>query len=164
MSDPTPNETTTNETQDQGSLPQWARDQITEANAQAAKYRVEKNDAVEAAKSEVENEWKSKYEALEAQIADKDTEVNSSRTEVAKLKAALEAGIDSDKVVSFAALLQGSTEDELRSHADEVKSLFTTSAAPAGNPPAQDPSQGSGNPLPLNGDPLLDAVMGIVNK
>lgn len=151
--------------QDTDALPQWARDQISEANAQAARLRIDKNAAVEAAKAEVETEWKTKFEGLEATIAAKDDETNSARTEVAKLKAALTAGIDSDKVVSFAALLQGSDEDELSSHAEEVKKLFTVSDdTPASNPPAKDPSQGSGNPLPLNGDPLLNAVMGIVNK
>lgn len=145
-------------------LPQWAQDEISEARAEAAKYRTEKKDAVEAAKGEVEGTYKSKVEELEAQLASKDAEVDSSRTEVVKLKAALEAGIDSDKVMSFASLLKGDTEDELKSHAAEVKELFgSTSEAPKKDP-AHDPSQGSGNHKPLNGDPLLEAVMGIVNK
>lgn len=145
-------------------LPQWAQEKIAEANAEAAKYRVEKNDAVAAAKAEVEAEWKAKHEALEATVATAQTEAGDSRTEVAKLKAALTAGIESEKVLTFASLLQGETEDELKSHADQVKALFP--AAPPADPkdPPVDPSQGSGNHLPLNGDPLLQAVMGIVNK
>lgn len=146
-------------------LPQWAQDKIAEANAEAAKYRVEKKDAVETAKSEVEAEWKSKYEALEGQIAAKESETTEARTEVAKLKAALEVGIESDKVITFASLLKGDNEDQLKSHADEVKELFVTQAPPQDpKDPPRDPSQGSGNPLPLNGDPLLNAVMGVVNK
>lgn len=146
-------------------LPQWAQDKIADANAEAAKYRVEKNDAVAAAKAEVEAEWQTKVTELETKVASTESEAGNSRTEVAKLKAALAAGIDSDKVLTFASLLQGDTEDELKSHADEVKALFTASAPPADpKDPPVDPSQGSGNPLPLNGDPLLQAVMGIVNK
>ena len=44
---------TTAEKKTEDVLPQWARDEITKANNQAAKYRTEKNDAVEAAKKEV---------------------------------------------------------------------------------------------------------------
>lgn len=146
-------------------LPQWAQDKIAEANAEAAKYRVEKKEAVEAGKAEVAAEWESKVEALEAQIQDKDKAEAESRTEVAKLKAALATGIESDKVLTFASLLKGDTEDELKAHADEVKQLFAAEA-PAGDPkdPPRDPSQGSGNTLPLNGDPLLNAVMGVLKK
>lgn len=146
-------------------LPQWAQDKIAEANAEAAKYRVEKKDAVEAGKAEVEAEWSSKFEALESQIQDKESAIAESRTEVSKLKAALETGIESDKVMTFASLLKGDTEDELKAHADEVKQLFAAQA-PASDPkdPPRDPSQGSGNPLPLNGDPLLNAVMGVLKK
>lgn len=155
--------TPTPTSQDPDQLPQWARDQISEANAQAAKYRVEKNEAVQAAKDEVEQTWKSKVEELEAQLQGKSAEVDTARTEVIKLKAALEAGIDSDKVMTFASLLKGETEDELKSHAEEVKALFNAPAPDPKDPPT-DPSQGSGNPLPLNGDPLLNAVMGVINK
>lgn len=140
-------------------LPQWAQDTIAEANAEAAKYRVEKKDAVEAGKAEVEASWKTKVEELEASIADRESAMSEARTDVTKLKAALEAGIDTEKVLSFASLLKGDTEEELKSHAEEVKQLFAVSD-PATPPktPAVDPSQGTGNPLPLNGDPLLAAV------
>lgn len=149
--------------QDPNALPDWAREQISTANAQAAKYRNEKKDAVEAAKAAVENEWSVKYGELEASIADKDTELSTQRLETDKLKAALEAGISSDKVLSFASLLKGENADELKSHAEEVKALMGDSDLPPANPPATDPTQGQGNHLPLNGDPLLEAVTRIVN-
>lgn len=165
MTDTTGTTQVNTDPQSDDTLPQWARDQISQANAQAAKYRTEKNDAVEAAKAEVEQEWTSKFQQLEEQITGKDTELSAARTEVVKLKAALEAGIDSDKVMTFASLLKGETEDELKSHAEEVKKLFAAPETPAPkNDPAHDPSQGSGNPLPLNGDPLLAAVTKIVGK
>ena len=136
---------------------------VKELRDEAAKPRTSKDDAVAAAKAEVETEWKSKYDELEALKSTVESEVDSSRLEVVKLKAALEAGIDSDKVVTFAGLLQGQNEDDLKSHADEVKTLFVTSEpAPAGKQPATDPTQGSGNHKPLNGDPLLEDIKRIV--
>lgn len=147
----------TNETQ--GDLPQWARDQITKANNEAAKYRTEKNDAVEAAKAELTESFQTKIQELEAQVAEKSGEEAVARTEVEKLKAAIDAGIKSDKIVSFADLLKGDSPDELRSHADQLKELFSTDDQQKETKnSATDPTQGQGSTLPLNGDPLLKAV------
>lgn len=145
-------------------LPDWARDQITKANKEAAKYRTEKNEAVEAAKAEVTADFQKRVEELEAQIAAKEGEVGSTRYEVDRLKVAIQAGIDNDKVISFAELLKGDTSEELVSHAEELKKLFTTEEQKKSSVKATDPSQGSGNSLPLNGDPLLNAITGIVNR
>lgn len=148
-----------NQAPEKEEIPQWARDQITKANNQAAKYRTEKNEAVEAAKKEVEDSFSSKIEELEAAGQKANDEVTASRHEVDRIKAALEAGIATDKVLSFADLLKGENPDELRSHAESLKELFTTEEAPRASK-ATDPSQGQGNNhLPLNGDPLLEAVM-----
>lgn len=148
-----------NQAPEKEELPQWARDQITKANNQAAKYRTEKNEAVEAAKKEVEDSFASKIEELEAAGQKANDEVTASRHEVDRIKAALEAGIATDKVLSFADLLKGENPDELRSHAESLKELFVTNEAPRASK-ATDPSQGQGNNhLPLNGDPLLEAVM-----
>lgn len=148
-----------NQAPEKEELPQWARDQITKANNQAAKYRTEKNEAVEAAKKEVEDSFASKIEELEAAGQKANEEVTASRHEVDRIKAALEAGIATDKVLSFADLLKGENPDELRSHAESLKELFGTNEAPRTSK-ATDPSQGQGNThLPLNGDPLLEAVM-----
>lgn len=144
-------------------LPQWAQDEIKEVREEAAKYRTEKSSAVEAAKAEVESSWKVKVEELEGQLSATTQQIDSERTEVTKLKAALEAGIESEKVLSFASLLKGDTEDELKNHADEVKQLFASSEPTTPTrTPAVDPTQGSGNPLPLNGDPLLDSIKKVV--
>lgn len=145
-------------------LPQWARDQITEANKQAAKYRTEKNDAVEAAKQEVADSFQDKIRELEAQVESKDGEVSSTRLEVDRIKATLEAGIAADKALSFADLLKGENPEELRSHAEELKKLFANGEEPKSSK-ATDPSQGHGSKeLPLNGDPLLAALTRAVNR
>lgn len=147
-------------------LPDWARDQITKANAEAAKYRTEKKDAVEAAKAEVTASFTAKIEELEAQIKAKEEEGTAARYEVDRLKVALEAGINADKVTKFAGLLNGSSTEELKAHAEELKELFVNDEHPVKRSPAVDPSQGTGsvNPLPLNGDPLLAAVMKAIGK
>lgn len=159
------NETTnTNESVDV--LPDWAREKLTKANNEAAKYRTEKNEAVEKAKQEVTDSFTGKVEALEAQVAERENEIASSRNEKDRIKAAIEAGIANDKIFTFADLLKGETPEELRSHAEELKSLFTVQDDnPKKKTSATDPSQGTGNDhLPLNGDPLLESVMAVINK
>ena len=139
---------------------------VSDANAEAAKYRVEKRDAVEAAKAEVAASFDAKIKELEEAAANGATELASSRNDAAKLRAAIKADISTDKVLDFAALLQGETEDELVSHAETLKGLFTQDEQPKTKTPATDPTQGSGskNPLPLNGDPLLAAITKAVNR
>lgn len=163
MSEETTNE---NPVATMNDLPQWAQDEITNTRAEAAKYRTQKNEAVEAAKAELAESYTEKIQALEAQIAEAQDGEKNSRTEVEKLKTAINAGIQHDKILGFADLLKGETPEELVSHADELKSLFTTVEQPkATKSPATDPSQGQGGEhLPLNGDQLLQSVMRVVNK
>lgn len=157
--------TTTNNSNNIEELPQWARDQISEANAEAAKYRVAKKEAVEAAKEEVRKDLQEQMDKLEADLASKDNDLLTSRNEVDKLKAAIAVGIEGDKVLKFADLLKGENPDQLRSHAEELKELFgTTEQATAKSTGATDPSQGTGSMKPLNGDPLLDSIMGYLGR
>lgn len=161
MSDETKTENTEYE------LPQWARDQITKANNEAAKYRTEKNEAVEAAKARVAEEFNGKFAELEAQLNEAKQGESSARLEVLKLKAAINAGIASDKAVQFADLLKGENEEELVSHAEQLKGLFTTAEKPEPTKDrATDPSQGQGvSPAtPLNGDKLLNDLLRVINK
>lgn len=159
------NETTAEKNESVDVLPDWAREKLTKANNEAAKYRTEKNEAVEKAKQEVTDSYTEKVEALEAQVAERDSVIQETRHETEKLRAAIEAGIANDKVFTFADLLKGDNPEELKSHAEELKKLFTTEEVRPAKAAATDPSQGSGsNHLPLNGDPLLDSVMAIVNK
>ncbi|OIR43201.1 hypothetical protein [Corynebacterium sp. NML120713] len=145
-------------------LPDWVRDKLTKANNEAAKYRTEKNEAVEKAKQEKE-QLSEKVSQLEAALKEKGEEVQTERTEVEKLKAAIGAGIPTDKMITFAGLLKGETEEELVSHAEELKKLFVIEETTPAKSKATDPSQGSGGKhLPLNGDPLLESVMAVINK
>lgn len=157
------NENATNETVDV--LPDWAREKLTKANNEAAKYRTEKNEAVEKAKQEVTDSFTEKVEKLEAQVAERDSEIEAGRHETDKLRAAIEAGISNDKIFTFADLLKGDNPEQLKSHAEELKELFSIEEKEPTRAAATDPSQGSGSKhLPLNGDPLLDSVMAVINK
>lgn len=165
MSEQQNNDQQQTNTGDQNKPDTFSREYVEELRAEAAKHRTEKNDAVEAAKAEVRAEYEPKIEALEAQVAEAQSNQNEVRTEVDRLKATIDAGISHDKVYSFADLLKGENEDELRSHAEEIKQLFTQEETTPSTKPATDPSQGkSGDPLPLNGDPLLNAVTKLVNR
>jgi len=140
-----------------GDVPEWVAKELSEARKEAAKYRTEKKQAVEDAKAAVSAEFTSKIEALEAQLAEKDGEISQSSLAMTKLKVALGVGISNDKVEDFAALLQGDTEEDFKSHAEKLKELFTADQ-PAQSKPI-DKSQGAGgDDLPLNGDSLLSAL------
>ena len=159
------NENTVENTETVDVLPDWAREKLTKANNEAAKYRTEKNEAVEKAKQEVTDSFTEKVEKLEAQVAERDSEIESGRRETEKLRAAIEAGIANDKIFTFAELLKGDNPEEFKSHAEKLKELFAVEDAPSQKHSAVDPSQGSGGKhLPLNGDPLLESVMAVVNK
>lgn len=153
--------TPTDNTETDQELPDWARQKISEANAEAARYRTEKRDAVETAKAEAEQSFQEKMAAADQALADAMAEAGAARLENQKLQAAINALTPDSKVVDFAELLQGESEGELASHAEKLRELFgTQSDTPPTPPKATDPTQGQGgNPLPLNGDPLLRAVM-----
>lgn len=165
MSDTTDSNNQAGEFNHDDVIPDHFRKELKEARADAAKYRTEKKEAVAQAREEVEASFKSKVEELEAQIQQQGAELANSRTETVKLKAALQAGIEVDKVESFADLLKGETEEELKSHAEELKKLFVTEPSAPAKRKATDPTQGSqGDPLPLNGDPLLEAITNVINR
>ena len=146
-------------------LPDWAREKLTKANSEAAKYRTEKKEAVEQARQEVADSFSEKVEKLEALVAERDSEIEAGRHEADKLRAAIEAGISNDKLFTFADLLKGDDPEALKSHAEELKQLFVVEDQARVKQSAVDPSQGTGgNHLPLNGDPLLDSVMAVINK
>ena len=134
------------------------KDEIAAVRSEAAKYRVEKKDAVEAVKADLTTEYDKKVQDLTDELA-------ATSSTITKLKIALESEIPHDKVESFAGLLKGNDEAELRSHAEELTELFSVSdsdSAPK-KTPAVDPSQGSGTKeIPLNGDPLLNALKSAV--
>jgi len=137
-------------------LPEWARNEIAEARQEAARFRVQKNEAVNEAKESVKTQFESQIADLQNKLGATEDELSSKNVELLKLHAAIEADIPTKYLAKFASLLKGSTVEELTAHAQEVKGLFGNTESPVR---AVDPSQGSGNNnIPLNGDPLLASL------
>lgn len=124
--------------QDQSQLPDWARKAISEANSEAAKYRLKANTAAEEAKKAVEAEFSAQIKALSDEKSAITAERSNAVGMVDKLTAALEAGVPGETAVEFAGLLQGSNKDEYKAHAEKLKSMFGA----GGRVKAVDPSSG----------------------
>lgn len=139
----------------------FSKDYVQQLRNEAAKYRTEKNDAVEAAKAAVQQEWEGKLTETASKISELEGQLGAAGIELTKLRIALELGVPSDKVLAFAEILKGDNEDAIKASATSAKELFGGFAAPPSNDPAFDPTQGSGRgggALPLNGDPILAAL------
>lgn len=143
MPDDVINPPVTNPGGSSGELPQWARDKISELNDNDARKRIEIRDL----KTELSTALADVTKSSEAKTA-ADTASLVAVTELAKLKIALEAGVPGDRVVSIAARLQGSTNDELV--ADAVKIVAEFGLDKSGHVPATDPAQGQGSATPAS--------------
>lgn len=128
---------------------------------EAAAARVAKKDAVDAALKEA-------TEAHAAELASRDTaytelqnELAAARVELEKLYISIDAGVPSDKVRAFAGILQGSDTESITQSA---KTAYELAGGFSTKSPAFDPTQGFGgrDPLPLNGDPILQAIKNAV--
>jgi hypothetical protein len=97
--------------------------------------------------------------AKEAALNSLQAEFNTASLQLLKMQAVLEAEIPAEDVLDVVALVQGEDEKTVTESVKRVKSLL--GKAPSKDRPV-DPSQGSGNVLPLNGDPLLETVRRIV--
>lgn len=131
---------TTEPKQTEEVIPEWARKKITEANNEAAKYRTEKNNIEAETSAKLKAEFDAQFKALSEEksaiLAERDTNASNYQ----KLNVALAAGVPGETAVKFAGLLQGSNEDELKAHAEELKSMFGTPA----KVPAIDHTHGAG--------------------
>lgn len=137
----------------------FSLDYVQGLRQEAAKYRTEKNEAVEKAKADVIRDY-------EAQLSEKETafntlqgELSERALELVKLKAVLQADIPSEDVLEVVSLIQGDDEETVSESVKRVKSLL--GKAPARDRPV-DSSQGSANHVPLNGDPILESLKRIV--
>lgn len=122
-------------------LPEWARKQISDANSEAANFRVQLKAEKQAAK-ELRDQM-AELTALQSTVASSQASVQS---DFDKLVTAIRAEVPHEHIFSFAKTLQGGSEDELAAHAAELKSMF---AIPASR--AVDRSQGQGSgPSPVS--------------
>lgn len=160
MSDETPTTTTENAAPAQEAPAEtFSREYVQELRNEAAKYRTEKNTAVEAARAEVIKDYESKLAQKDSSLSEMETEVSARSLELLKLKMVLNEGIPTEDVLDVVSLVQGTDEETVSESVKRVKSLIGK------KPPADrpvDPSQGQGNHLPLNGDPLLETVKRMV--
>ena len=127
MSDENKNESVTTESQNNtNDLPDWARKAISEANKEAASYRVKAGTVADEVRAEVTASFNDQIKSLSdeksAVLAERDTASSNYH----KLVAALEAGVPGDTAVEFAALLKGSTKEEYKEHANKLKGMFGT--------------------------------------
>jgi hypothetical protein len=137
----------------------FSKEYVQELRNEAAKYRTEKNDAVERAKADIIKDYEVKLSDKEQAFSETQKELSDRALELLKLKAVVSAGISSEDALDVVTLIQGSDEESVSESVKRVKSLIGK------NPPKDrpiDPSQGTGNQLPLNGDPLLETVRRIV--
>ncbi|EKF22999.1 putative head assembly protein [Mycolicibacterium hassiacum DSM 44199] len=126
---------------------------------EAAAHRIAKKDAVEAAVKELTEKHQQELAARDLAYAELQKQLGDAWIELEKVYLSLDAKVPNDKVRAFIEILDGNDRDSI---AASVKSRLELvggfdSKTPS---PAFDPSQGRGGkpPLPLNGDPILEAI------
>lgn len=151
---------------DDSALPEWAREKLTKANNEAAKYRTEKNDAVTKAQTDTRAEVIAEYEPQvserDAQIATLTTDLTAATTDNLKLRAVLGSeGVAASDVLDLVELVQGSDEESITASVKRVLAVYGKKESAS---PAYDPTIGSGNggTVPLNGSPVLDMLKAAV--
>ena len=160
MSEDTTTETVTPIVQQEAAKPEtFSLDYVQGLRQEAAKYRTERNEAVANVKAELESNFAQQLSEKDGEFTELKVQLSAREVELLKLKSILAAGISADDVLTVADLVQGSDETSVSESIERVKSLIGK------NPPRDrpiDPSQGSGNTVPLNGDPLLETIKRIV--
>jgi biopolymer transport protein ExbD len=128
---------------------------------EAAAARVAKKDAVDAAIKEVGEAHSAELASRDTAYTELQTELAQAKIELEKLYISIDANVPSDKVRAFADLLKGSDTETIQASA---KSAYELAGGFAKKSPAFDPTQGFGgrDPLPLNGDPILQAIKNAV--
>ncbi|MGY2060516.1 hypothetical protein ACW9HQ_37110 [Nocardia gipuzkoensis] len=121
----------------QADIPVWVRKELADARSEAARYRIEKNEALTTAMTAAQAAVADQLNSANAEKQSFADQAKTATTELLKLHTAITAGVPTDKVVSFASLLQGDTAEELAAHADSVKTLLGTPVSPSATDPTQ---------------------------
>ena len=130
---------------------------VKELRQEAAAARVAKKDAVDTAVTEATAAHAAELAERDVQYTQLQNELGQAWIELEKVYVALDSKVPSEHVRAFSSLIQGTDKESIGLSAKAAYDLaggFTT------RHPAYDPSQGRGgsNDLPLNGDPILDAI------
>jgi hypothetical protein len=133
----------------------YSQKYVNQLRDEAARYRTEKNSAVDAAKDAVNQEWQTKFESETTRLTN---DLGDAWVHAGKLHAAIETFDPDAKAVAFASALKGSDPDSIQASAASLSKLFGATAQVK----ATDPTQGSSSHAPLNGHPLLEKLQAIV--
>ncbi|AHG23797.1 head scaffolding protein [Mycobacterium phage EagleEye] len=128
---------------------------------EAAAARVAKKDAVEAAVKALQEEHARELADRDTRYTELQNELGNAWIELEKVYTTVEAKVPSDKVRAFVEILEGTDKDSIVESAKSRLALFDGFEGGGKPVPGFDPSQGFGGKpkdLPLNGDPILNAI------
>lgn len=128
---------------------------------EAAAARVAKKDAVDAAIKQANDTHQAALAERDTALTELQNEFSAAQLELEKYRIALDAKVPSDKVQAFVSILQGNDTESITASA---KAAYELAGGFSAKGPAFDPTQGFGgrDPLPLNGDPILNAMKGVL--
>ncbi|AHB29808.1 scaffolding protein [Mycobacterium phage Jordennis] len=130
---------------------------------EAAAARVAKKDAVDAAVNELNLKHQQELAERDTAYTELQNQLGAAWIELEKVYLSLDAKVPNDKVRAFIEILDGTDRDSIAASVQSRLELVGgfDSRTPS---PAFDPSQGRGGkpPLPLNGDPILEAIKSAV--
>ncbi|AAC18456.2 scaffolding protein [Mycobacterium phage Lakes] len=135
---------------------------VKELRQEAAAARVAKKDAVEAAVKAANDAHTAELAARDTRITELENELGQAWIRLQKLETSLAAKVPSDKVLAFVDILQGEDADSIAESAK--KNLELIGGFDKKPVSGFDPTQGFGGrqELPLNGDPILNAMKGVL--
>jgi phenylalanyl-tRNA synthetase alpha subunit len=136
--------------------PEFYESELKKAREEAAKYRTQKREAVEAAKAEAATEWQAKLDEQVSAFEALKSEAQKTTQELTKLRAVLPEDLR-DQFTQLAARVKGDTPEEIEADAETVRALFG-GAHPA-RVRAVDPSPAGKQPTALNDDDGLLAAL-----
>lgn len=144
-------------------LPEFAQTLIRNLRQENAASRAKSNEKVENAKLETKAEFEAALAASNTEHDATKVQLDATNLTLAKLNAAIEAGVPSDKLKSVASRLNGTTPEELKADVEEVKTLFGI-GEPDARTLATDPSQGKGSGPAEKGDDFGSFITGLLNN
>ena len=137
---------------------------VKELRQEAAAARVGKKEAVEAAIKELSEKHAAELAERDTRYTELENELGKAWVELEKLYVTIDAKVPSDKVRQFMSILQGTDAESIKESAKASLDLiggFDTRT------PGFDPTQGFGGrpkDMPLNGDPILEAIKKAVER
>lgn len=162
QSTPATESTSTTEATTVEQLPQFAQDLIRNLRSENAANRVKTNEKLNATKAETQSEFEAKLAESNTAHQATQEQLNASNLSLAKLNAAIEGGVPTEKLLAVASRLNGTTAEEIKADVEVVKKLFGV-GEPSPRTPATDPSQGLGGSGVASEDGFTSFMQGLFN-